>query len=181
MNVSQEDFQNGTQKEKFVEVQYFPNLLGNIYFKDIPESNKRRVFALIPFEQNSVINLLIVEGKISISNTKQVENFTIKNCQPLQDTGEKITKIEDSLLNEFAKKEMSRIDEYPSENSVIGWQENTFKNMECYYSEFQGFFIKLNNKLPNTPYFCELKKALKHFESNNTAWEKQFKEENNTK
>ena len=51
MEVFQKGLQNGTQTTKLVDVKYFPNLIGNIYFKDIPITNERRFFALIPYKQ----------------------------------------------------------------------------------------------------------------------------------
>ncbi len=180
MEVFQKGLQNGTQTTKLVDVKYFPNLIGNIYFKDIPITNERRVFALIPYKQNSVIRIFFVEGILNISNSQIVGETITKDFAPLLN-GKTISKMEELLLGEFARKEKVRIDEYPSENSKLDWQENSFEKIDNYYSEFKFFFRALNKLLPSIPYFGELRKALVHFEKNDTAREEQFKEDNNAK
>lgn len=91
MDVLQKDLQNGIQTPQVVDVQYFPNLIGNIYFKDIPITNERRVFALIPYKQNSIINVLFVESKLNIANSEIIGETITKDFTPLLN-GKRISK-----------------------------------------------------------------------------------------
>ena len=77
--------------------------------------------------------------------------------------GKEYQNMEELLLVEFAEKEKVRIDAYPSESSILGWQENSFEKIENYYSEFKSFFKALSKLLPNIPYFDELKKSFSAF------------------